>query len=371
MQIYVVGGAVRDILLGNNPKDIDYVVVGATPVDMISQGFTRVGADFPVFLHPVSGEEYALARTERKTGVGYNGFETIFDPSITIVDDLERRDLTINSMAVPIQDWEQFKVTKCPHLIVDPFHGQQDLSQHLLKHTSEAFADDPVRVLRAARFAARYDFDIDSDTLNLMRVVVHELQHVPAERIWTEFEKGLSEQFPANMIRVLHEVNAFVVDIMKPFGADIRTRWAGQTTVELLDRVKDVRDLPIKFALIGSTFTPDDYQRCRIPNDCATLSNTINQFDMDLVMYDCMSAEDRLRIIMKLSAINKPQFVNKLFDVMEIIFPDSDVAQSKFKLFDDLETIRTVDAAIFAASCKSGEEIKQKLFAARVQVMNK
>ena len=160
IKIYAVGGSVRDILLGRTPKDLDYVVVGATPEDMLKSGFEKVGADFPVFLHPKTKDEYALARTERKVGLGYTGFECSFDPSITLEEDLMRRDLTFNSMAVNKNDWEEFTRTRNPDLVIDPFNGILDLNNRLIRHTSKAFSEDPVRVLRVARFAARYNFKI-------------------------------------------------------------------------------------------------------------------------------------------------------------------------------------------------------------------
>ena len=204
MKIYQVGGCVRDKLLGLTPKDIDYVVVGSTPQQMLDLGYQQVGSSFPVFLK--DGEEYALARTERKTGVGYNGFETKHDPNVTLEDDLCRRDLTINSMAMD-EDGHLF----------DPHGGQSDLQAQILRHTSEAFAEDPVRVLRTARFAARYKFDIAPDTIELMNKIAHELDFIPQERIWTEIEKGLMEKTPAVMFDTLTRCGAFTrSDALKP-----------------------------------------------------------------------------------------------------------------------------------------------------------
>ena len=170
MRTYIVGGAVRDFLLGRPVHDLDFVVTGATPQEMLDQGFTQVGADFPVFLHPDSKDEYALARTERKTAAGYHGFEVCFDPSVTIEDDLSRRDLTINAMAVAVDDWMDYRMTLDHQLLVDPFNGFTDLNRNRLHVIGEyietyseqepetfvtAFAEDPVRILRTARFQAR------------------------------------------------------------------------------------------------------------------------------------------------------------------------------------------------------------------------
>ena len=181
MKVYLVGGAVRDTLLGLDPKDKDYVIVGATAEDveaLLAQGYQRVGADFPVFLHPETGDEYALARIERKVGAGYNGFEAYTSPDLTIEDDLRRRDLTINAMAMDPDTGE----------IIDPFGGQEDLKNGVLRHVSEAFAEDPLRVLRVARFKARYGFKLAPETYKLMHQLVEsgELDHLTRERVWDE-----------------------------------------------------------------------------------------------------------------------------------------------------------------------------------------
>lgn len=205
MQIYKVGGAVRDRLLGKPVTDIDWVVVGATTEEMLAQGFRPVGADFPVFLHPKSGEEYALARTERKSGRGYGGFTFHASPEVTLEEDLIRRDLTINAMAEDAQG-----------VLTDPYHGQQDLEARLLRHVSSAFAEDPLRVLRVARFAARYadlGFTVAPQTLELMRQLSAsgELEALTAERSWKEISRALMENQPQVFIQVLRDCNALKV----------------------------------------------------------------------------------------------------------------------------------------------------------------
>ena len=187
MKIYAVGGAVRDELLGLPVKDRDYVVVGATPDEMIEQGYRPVGKDFPVFLHPETHEEYALARTERKTGPGYHGFQFHADPDVTLEQDLARRDLTINAMA---RDEEG--------RLIDPFNGADDLSEGVLRHVSPAFAEDPVRILRLARFASRFGFAIAPETADLMREMVAsgEADFLVPERVWQELARGLMEERP-------------------------------------------------------------------------------------------------------------------------------------------------------------------------------
>ncbi|NNM83308.1 MAG: multifunctional CCA addition/repair protein [Burkholderiales bacterium] len=199
MKIYSVGGAVRDELLGLPVKDRDYVVVGSSPEEMERLGFRPVGKDFPVFLHPETQEEYALARTERKTAKGYKGFEIYTSPEVTLAEDLARRDLTINAMAK--DDHGQ---------IIDPFGGIADLEAGILRHISPAFNEDPVRVLRVARFAARFGFAVAPETLSLMREMVHngEVEALVAERVWQELARGLLEEKPSKMIHCLKECGA-------------------------------------------------------------------------------------------------------------------------------------------------------------------
>jgi len=204
MKIYLVGGAVRDKLLGLPVKERDWVVVGATPDEMIRLGYTPVGKDFPVFLHPQTGEEYALARTERKHGHGYTGFVVHASPEVTLEDDLRRRDLTINAMAESA-DGE----------LIDPFHGQADLDAGLLRHVSPAFVEDPVRILRVARFAARFakwGFRVAHGTHALMKRMVAsgEVDHLVAERVWSETVRGLGETAPVRFFEVLRRCGALM-----------------------------------------------------------------------------------------------------------------------------------------------------------------
>jgi tRNA nucleotidyltransferase (CCA-adding enzyme) len=200
MRTYMVGGAVRDALLGLPVNDRDWVVVGATPQEMIALGYLPVGRNFPVFLHPQTREEYALARTERKTARGYHGFVFHAEPNITLEDDLARRDLTINAMAQTDEG-----------RLIDPFAGQADLRNRLLRHVTVAFREDPVRILRVARFAARFaDFRVADETLALMRQMVEagEVDALVAERVWQELARGLMEHKPSRMFEVLRECGA-------------------------------------------------------------------------------------------------------------------------------------------------------------------
>lgn len=202
MKTYLVGGAVRDQLLGHPYSERDWVVVGARPQELLDEGYTQVGKDFPVFLHPETKEEHALARTERKKGHGYTGFTVDYDPDVTLEEDLSRRDLTINAIA---QDTHG--------TLIDPYGGQRDIELKLLRHVSAAFVEDPLRVLRTARFAARYaylGFSVAPETTALMSEIVaqDELAHLPAERIWTELERALGERDPQVFIAVLRSCGA-------------------------------------------------------------------------------------------------------------------------------------------------------------------
>ena len=270
MKIYRVGGAVRDALLGLPVQDIDYVVLGSTPEDMVAAGFTPVGKDFPVFLHPKTHAEYALARTERKSAPGYHGFVFHCSPDVTLEQDLQRRDLTINAMAFP----DQSAADLDPAEIVDPYGGQRDLAVQLFRHVSPAFAEDPVRILRVARFSARFpSFTVAPETMQLMRdmVAAGEVDALIAERVWQEIARGLMEQSPARMMQVLRESGALarimpeldhnwadaistnnettkgqqigrLVDFAAQKGYSLAVRWASLVTVLARDASIDAAD---------------------------------------------------------------------------------------------------------------------------------
>ncbi|MBT8567059.1 polynucleotide adenylyltransferase [Polynucleobacter paneuropaeus] len=206
MKTYAVGGAIRDTLMGIPAHDIDYVVVGATVEEMVAEGFRPVGKDFPVFLHPATQAEYALARTERKTGTGYKGFVFHADPSVTLEQDLERRDLTINAMAQELSENGEWVGP-----IIDPFNGQEDLAKKILRHVSDAFAEDPLRLLRVARFAARFpEFIVADETLLAIKAIVRsgELAALSSERIWQELARSLTATKPMRMFQVLLDAGA-------------------------------------------------------------------------------------------------------------------------------------------------------------------
>ena len=237
-QIYRVGGSVRDELLGLPAGDRDWVVVGATPEQMLAQGFQAVGKDFPVFLHPRSHEEYALARTERKTAPGYKGFAVHFSPDVTLEDDLLRRDLTINAIA-----------RAADGSLVDPFHGQADIQARIFRHVSPTFREDPVRILRLARFAARFpDFTIAPETLALMRemTAAGEVHALVAERVWQELSRGLMSQRPSRMQQVLDQAHALRILLPHLPAPETQPDW-----LKALDASAAAHDpLPVRFAIL-------------------------------------------------------------------------------------------------------------------------
>lgn len=328
MKIYKVGGCVRDQLFGIDPKDIDYVVVGATPEEMLALGYQQVGAAFPVFLK--DGEEYALARKERKTGVGYNGFDVIFDPSVTLEEDLSRRDLTINSMAMDMDTGE----------IIDPFGGRHDLAQGILRATSDAFAEDPVRVLRTARFAARYGFTIAADTVGLMRSIAPELAHVPQERIWAEFEKGLSERNPARMFEALECCDALWVAPLVPY-----RKWSHN-----LRKVTDDHGQHVRFALIAHGFSDADFETCKIPTNLSRVAKAFNQQCNALVDYVHLSKENRLDLLTSLKAFNDNHLINATLDILSLEAAPIVMTVTKLAIERDIARLRELDCAAIAAS---------------------
>ena len=268
MQTYLVGGAVRDRLLGLPVQDRDWVVVGATPDDMIAAGFKPVGRDFPVFLHPLTHEEHALARTERKTGAGYRGFAVDTSPHVTLEQDLERRDLTINAIA-----------ERPDGTLVDPFGGQRDLAQERLRHVSAAFVEDPVRLLRVARFAARFgDFTLAPETSALLRAMVEagEVDALVAERVWQELARGLTTAAPARMFEVLADCGALARLLPEVV--------AGERLAAILDAATALgAGLDVRYACLfhGGAQPPDPAriaavgERLRVPNDCRELADAV------------------------------------------------------------------------------------------------
>ncbi|WP_027896263.1 multifunctional CCA addition/repair protein [Zestomonas thermotolerans] len=333
MQIYKVGGAVRDRLLGRPVTDIDWVVVGASIEDMQARGFRPVGGDFPVFLHPQTGEEYALARTERKSGRGYGGFTFYASPDVSLEEDLLRRDLTINAMAEDDQG-----------RIIDPYGGQADLQARLLRHVSPAFAEDPLRVLRVARFAARYaplGFRVAEETLQLMRRIADsgELQALTAERSWKEISRALMEPRPEVFVQVLRDCGALaelLPEVDALFGVpqppahhpEIDT---GLHTLAVLRQCAEHgQPLTVRWACLlhdlGKGLTPPEQwprhiaheqrgvrliqtvnQRCKAPRDCAELAVLVGEFHTHAHRALELRPATLLELLQRFDAYRRPQ----------------------------------------------------------------
>ncbi|WP_293603294.1 multifunctional CCA addition/repair protein [Polaromonas sp. UBA4122] len=264
MQIYMVGGAVRDALLGLPVQDRDWVVVGATPEELVAQGFVPVGKDFPVFLHPQTHEEYALARTERKTAPGYHGFVVHAEPDVTLEQDLARRDLTINSIAVPARpSCATAAFDPDFSALIDPYGGQKDLQHKVLRHVTEAFREDPVRILRLARFAARFpDFSVAPETQALMQEMVAdgEVDALVPERVWQELARGLMETKPSRLFDVLRECGALhklLPEVARLWGVPQRAEYhpevdTGIHLMMVLNVAAQLKaSLPVRFACLG------------------------------------------------------------------------------------------------------------------------
>ena len=333
-QTYIVGGAVRDELLGLAVKDKDYVVVGATAQAMLDAGYKPVGKDFPVFLHPKTHAEYALARTERKTGAGYKGFSVHAAPDVTLEEDLARRDLTINAIA-----------KDAAGKLIDPFNGVADIQAKTLRHVSAAFAEDPVRILRIARFAARFtDFTVAPETLVLMRQMVAngEVDALVSERVWQELAKGLMEQKPSRMFDLLRACGALqkiLPELNRLWGVpqppqhhpEIDT---GIHVMMVIDyAAKQNFSLPVRFAALvhdlGKGTTPADIlprhigheirsvdllkgvaKRLRVPNECKELAQIVAKFHGKLHSVLQMKPRTLLEFLIELDAIRQPQRFN-------------------------------------------------------------
>ncbi|EEB1957072.1 multifunctional CCA addition/repair protein [Salmonella enterica] len=338
MKIYLVGGAVRDALLGLPVKDKDWVVVGATPQEMLDAGYQQVGRDFPVFLHPQTHEEYALARTERKSGSGYTGFTCYAAPDVTLEADLQRRDLTINALA---RDGDG--------QIIDPYHGRRDLEARLLRHVSPAFGEDPLRVLRVARFAARYahlSFRIADETLALMRemTAAGELEHLTPERVWKETENALTTRNPQVYFQVLRDCGALRVlfpEIDALFGVPAPAKWhpeidTGVHTLMTLSMASMLSpQLDVRFATLchdlGKGLTPKHLwprhhghgpagvklveqlcQRLRVPNDLRDLAKLVAEYHDLIHTFPILQPKTIVKLFDAIDAWRKPQRVEQI-----------------------------------------------------------
>lgn len=395
MQIYVVGGAVRDELLGRPNADRDYVVVGSTPEAMLARGFRPVGKDFPVFLHPQSQEEYALARTERKTGHGYHGFTFHTAPDVTLEQDLARRDLTINAMA-----------RAADGRLIDPFHGQSDLQSKTLRHVGPSFVEDPVRILRIARFAARFtDFTVAPETLELMRAMVAsgEVDHLVAERVWQELAKGLMEERPSRMFEVLRECGALarlLPEVEALFGVPQRADYhpevdTGIHTMMVIDQsARHALPLPGRFAALthdlGKALTPADIlprhighearsvelveslsARLRVPNECRDLALLMAQYHGNIHRATDLRASTMVGLLEKTDALRRPERFRQLLaaclcDYTGRLGWENRPYDSPQRLETALAAVNTVAAGAIAAACTDKSAIPERIHTARV-----
>ena len=340
MNIYLVGGAVRDELLGLPVKERDYVVVGATPEEMVAKGFKPVGKDFPVFLHPSTHEEYALARTERKSGRGYKGFKVYAAPEVTLEEDLRRRDLTINAMA-KAEDGT----------LIDPFGGQSDLEARVLRHVSEAFAEDPVRILRLARFAARFSFDVAPDTMTLMRRMVEsgEADYLVPERVWQEFARGLAEPHPELMFDVLERSG--VLGKLFPELKSRPRRYGGSLAVRYAHLTWPLDEAEIE-ALS---------ERLRAPNEVRELALAAARNKRLLQRQD---AEALLQLFKGADAFRRPERFAELLQAAKFADPGLDTARAE-KAY---AAAAAVDAGAIARDA-GGRDIGRRVDEARLKAI--
>jgi tRNA nucleotidyltransferase (CCA-adding enzyme) len=402
MQVFRVGGAVRDALLGWPVQDVDWVVVGATPEEMIRQGYLPVGKDFPVFLHPETRDEYALARTERKTAPGYHGFAFHAAPDVTLEEDLARRDLTINAIA---QD--------AGGRLIDPFGGQADLRARRLRHVTDAFREDPVRILRVARFAARLtDFEVAPQTQTLMREMVRcgEVDALVPERVWQELARGLMEPAPSRMFTVLRECGALerlLPEVDRLWGVPQRAEYHPEvdTGVHLM-MVLDMSarlgaPLPVRFACLthdlGKGTTPADVlpkhigheersadllrdmcERLRVPNECRSLADVVAREHGNIHRSGEFGAPAVLRLLERCDALRKPaRFESALLacecDARGRLGLEERAYPQRGRLLAALAAARQVATASIAADAQAqgleGPRIGELIHRARLQAV--
>lgn len=349
LDVYIVGGAVRDALLGQPAGDRDWVVVGTDPQTMEDRGFIPVGGDFPVFLHPITKEEYALARTERKSGRGYRGFTFYTGPDVTLEDDLGRRDLTINAIA------------KAPDgRLIDPMNGQADIRNRLLRHVGQAFSEDPVRLLRLARFAARFhEFSIADETLALARQLVAdgEVDALVPERVWQEMAKGLMTRQPGRMFEVLTDTGA-LPRIVSGLVLD------SATASELACTARADLNLASRFAVL-CRHSPDPHhigQNLRAPSECQDYARLLPQV-LDGLDYD--TADAILELLLRCDVLRRPQRFLDLVQAASCVRPvDAQVWMAR------VQALQSIDAGAIARQ-HSGQvqQIKDALHEARLRAL--
>ena len=409
MEVFVVGGAVRDALMGLHVSDRDWVVVGSTPEAMAEQGYVPVGKDFPVFLHPQSREEYALARTERKTARGYKGFAVQAAPDVTLQEDLARRDLTVNAMAVPAA-MAHAPCTAWAGQIIDPHGGQRDLQARVLRHVTPAFAEDPVRILRLARFAARFaDFSVADDTLQLMRQMVEhgEVDHLVPERVWQELARGLMTARPSRMFEVLRDCGALRVllpELDRLWGVPQRPEHhpeidTGVHVMMVLDQCARLQaPLPVRWAALvhdlGKGSTPADVlprhighesrsvklahqvaERLRVPGDCRELAEVVAREHGNIHRSGELNAAAVVRLLTRCDAIRQPERFAQVLQACEadargrLGLHERDYPQA-LRLATALQAALGVETADIAAAAArqglKGPQIGERIEAARV-----
>lgn len=364
MQIYLVGGAVRDKLLDIPVKDRDWVVVGATPREMLAQGFKQVGADFPVFLHPQSHEEYALARTERKSGQGYHGFSVYSAPDVSLEDDLRRRDLTINAMAMSEDG-----------TLVDPFHGREDLENRQLRHVSEAFAEDPLRILRAARFAARFHhlgFRVAEDTMALMKQMAAdgEVRHLVPERVWQEIQRALHEVTPVTFFDVLRECGA-IQDLIPELADNdecFRNAMSALASAAGQELATECRCA----ALLHGLSTEQVNARTaalKAPNDCRDLSRLVVEL-APLAQAPSLSAEQVLEGFNQADAWRRPGRFTLLLQTLACL-PEGLDPGTHQRLRDTLEAARSVNVRSLMSQGFKGKALGEAIGLERLRVVSR
>ncbi|MDF1827029.1 MAG: multifunctional CCA tRNA nucleotidyl transferase/2'3'-cyclic phosphodiesterase/2'nucleotidase/phosphatase [Legionellaceae bacterium] len=365
MKIYLVGGAVRDQLLGEPFHERDWVVVGGTPDELLKQGYQQVGRDFPVFLHPKSKEEYALARTERKAGDGYYGFVCDFNSSVTLEEDLSRRDLTINAMAM--DDDGQ---------VIDPYGGQRDLAAKQLKHVSPAFSEDPVRVLRVARFAARYfhlGFVVADKTCALIQKMAErgDLAHLVPERVWQEWHKSLYGQHPEIFIKVLHACDALIAVLPELHdGMDLKA---------LVAASKISHDPVIRFAALVHGLREEKVealcQRLRIPNEYQQLALLSTNYADQILALSHLSAEDSVTALERIDPFRRYARFDALLRVCEARtmaegVDDMDDVEYIARWKQVFEVCQHINPRVLIEEGYQGEQIKHQLHERRVMAVH-
>ena len=381
MQTYLVGGAVRDALLGLPVKDRDWVVVGATPEQLLAQGYLPVGRDFPVFLHPQTREEYALARTERKTGPGYHGFVFHAAPDVSLQEDLARRDLTINAMAVAAHSLNPDGTLGADqHNIIDPWGGQADLARRRFRHVTPAFREDPVRILRVARLAARFaDFTVAPDTLALMREMVQagEADHLVPERVWQELATGLMEARPSRLLEVLRDCAALVrllpqVDLLwsaPPAGLALAPR-----RLQVLDlAARLAAPLPTRFAcLMHGLALPEQLP---LPTACRELAELLGREQAGLQTCTELDAPGLLQLLQRCDAFRRPERLAQIAlagACLSLAEPAAAHPAGQC-LLAALAAAQSVDTATVSAQAQAagagGRDIGQAIYQARVAAL--